>query len=308
MTRPVPSPTESMAGAGSDPGEATDRARTCGATYALVTAARNEATDIERTLASVLAQSHRPVRWAIVSDGSTDGTDEIVRRYASRHEWITFLRREKPPADFDRVEEVSPGKAPATAMGWDAVSGFSFDCFVNLDADVSFPPDLFERLMRECEADPAIGLSGVMLRNRLPDGSPAPGGFLRADVVGGPIQVFRRECWEAIGGYRPYGHEDGIANDMVKRLGWKVRSHPHLTAYHHVPYAGYAPTIRSKVPTCFKMGVLHYVGREPLWKEALRALRRAWARPWFLAGAAMFLGYVWGLLSRKSRIPREACR
>ena len=34
---------------------------------------------IEATIEAVLAQSARPVRWVIVSDGSTDGTDEIVR-------------------------------------------------------------------------------------------------------------------------------------------------------------------------------------------------------------------------------------
>jgi biofilm PGA synthesis N-glycosyltransferase PgaC len=61
-------------------------------TYVLVTPARNEAQFIESTIQSVVAQTMRPLKWVIVSDGSTDGTDEIVSRYAVAHEWIELLR------------------------------------------------------------------------------------------------------------------------------------------------------------------------------------------------------------------------
>src|SRR3954467_3357885 len=58
----------------------------------LITPARNEAAFIELTIKSVIAQSVRPLRWVIVSDGSTDGTDEIVRKYAAEHDWIELVR------------------------------------------------------------------------------------------------------------------------------------------------------------------------------------------------------------------------
>ena len=51
--------------------------------YVLITPARNEAAFIEQTIESVVAQTARPAKWVIVSDGSTDGTDEIVGRYAT---------------------------------------------------------------------------------------------------------------------------------------------------------------------------------------------------------------------------------
>ena len=53
--------------------------------YALVTPARNESEFIELTIQSVIAQTVLPTKWVIVSDGSTDGTDEIVGRYAAEH-------------------------------------------------------------------------------------------------------------------------------------------------------------------------------------------------------------------------------
>ena len=49
--------------------------------YVLITPARNEAAFIERPSSSMIAQTLLPKRWVIVSDGSTDGTDEIVERY-----------------------------------------------------------------------------------------------------------------------------------------------------------------------------------------------------------------------------------
>ena len=53
--------------------------------YVLITPARNEAQFIELTMKSVVAQTARPIKWIIVSDGSTDGTDEIVCKYATNH-------------------------------------------------------------------------------------------------------------------------------------------------------------------------------------------------------------------------------
>ena len=61
--------------------------------YALITPARNEETFIERTLRSVVEQTRLPGRWIVVSDGSTDGTDAIVERYARLHAWIELYRR-----------------------------------------------------------------------------------------------------------------------------------------------------------------------------------------------------------------------
>ena len=47
--------------------------------YVLITPARNEAQFIELTLRSMVAQTALPLRWVIVSDGSTDETDDIAQ-------------------------------------------------------------------------------------------------------------------------------------------------------------------------------------------------------------------------------------
>src|SRR3974390_262376 len=61
-------------------------------TYVLVTPARNEEAFIEQTIKSVISQTVLPEKWVIVSDGSTDRTDEIVKGYLPTNPWIEFVR------------------------------------------------------------------------------------------------------------------------------------------------------------------------------------------------------------------------
>ncbi len=63
----------------------------CHLTYVLITPARNEADFIEKTIQSVVAQTVLPLRWIIVSDGSTDGTDEIVEKYLPGRPWLELV-------------------------------------------------------------------------------------------------------------------------------------------------------------------------------------------------------------------------
>lgn len=275
------------------------------AAYVIVTPAHNEEGHLERLSRCVLAQTVRPLAWVIVSDGSTDRTDEIARRLAAEVPWIRFLRREKPAQDLKRIEKVSPGKVAAVEMALASVAGLAYEYFANLDADVTMEPAYYERVLRRFEEDRSLGIAGGMVRNILPDGTEARGGFRNPEAVGGPIQMFRRACYEAIGGYKPYGHEDGLACADAGRKGWTVRSFPDIWADHHVPYKGYASTIASKVPTCFYLGKMNYNLRMPLWFEALMAARESVQRPFVLAGASLLAGHLWAMLLFRERVPRE---
>ena len=52
-------------------------------------------------------------------------------------------------------------------------------------------------------------------------------------MVGGPIQFFRREAWQQIDGYVPWGQEDAIALMMARMHGWRLRSFDDLRVLHH---------------------------------------------------------------------------
>src|ERR1700730_14135112 len=101
-------------------------------TYVLITPARNEAQFIELTIRSVVTQTVRPLRWIIVSDGSTDGTDDIVRKYTRDYPWIQLVRMP------ERRERHFAGKVHAFNSGYERLRDLGYDVIANLDGDISF--------------------------------------------------------------------------------------------------------------------------------------------------------------------------
>src|SRR5580704_2897814 len=120
--------------------------------YAIITPARNEAKLIELTIKSVVGQTVRPVKWVIVSDGSTDGTDEIVGRYAVDNPWIELVRMP------ERRERHFAGKVYAFRAGYERLEGIDFEVVGSLDADLTFGEDYFSFLLHNLAKNPALGL------------------------------------------------------------------------------------------------------------------------------------------------------
>src|SRR3569833_1778435 len=109
--------------------------------YVLITPARNEQSYIEHTLRSMAAQTLPPAQWVIVDDGSTDGTADIVQRYARHCPWIDLVRQ--PP----HQQRSYSGKVYAFNAGLDRVRPYDFDVLGNLVADLSLEPDYLEFLI-----------------------------------------------------------------------------------------------------------------------------------------------------------------
>src|SRR6202451_4322942 len=186
--------------------------------YVLITPARNEAQFIELCLQSVVSQAVRPLRWVIVSDGSTDGTDEIVLRYAAENSWIELVRMP------ERRERNFAGKGHAFNAGYDRVQGLDYEVIGSLDGDASFDSEYFSFLLAKLSADPALGLVGTPFREgakRVYDYR-----FVSQEHVSGICQFFRRQCFRDIGGYVAVkgGSIDHIAVITARMKGWKTRT------------------------------------------------------------------------------------
>ncbi len=255
-------------------------------TYVLITPARNEAQYIELTLQSMVAQTVHPLKWVIVSDGSTDGTDELVSRYAADHPWIELLRMP------ERKERHFAGKVYAFNAGYDRVKNLNFDIVGNLDADVSFDPDHFEFLVGKMGQNPQLGLAGAPFRegNYQYDYR-----FTNIENVWGGCQLFRRECYEAIGGYVPLkgGCIDHVAVLSARMKGWQTRTFTEKVCLHH---RRMGTALQSGLKARFKFGAKDYsVGNHPLW-ELFRSVYQMTQRPWVIGGAALGLGYAWSLV------------
>src|SRR6516164_4774334 len=227
------------------------------AKYVLVTPARNEAQFIELTLKSVIAQTVRPLRWVIVSDGSTDGTDELVRKYAEDNPWIEVLRLP------DRRERHFGGKVMAFNAGWVRVKDLPYEVIGNLDADVSFEADYFEFLLNKFAASPGLGVAGTPFTE---GNGTYDYRFTSIEHVSGACQVFRRECFEDIGGYTPSkaGGIDHVAVLTARMKGWKTRTFLEKVCHHHRKMG----TAQSgALMIRFKDGALDYaLGSHPLWE------------------------------------------
>jgi biofilm PGA synthesis N-glycosyltransferase PgaC len=265
--------------------------------YVLVTPARNEAQFIDLTIKSVVAQTARPLKWVIVSDGSTDGTDDIVSKYTVDHPWIELVRMP------ERRDRHFAGKVHAFNAGYARLTDVPYDVIGNLDSDVSFDQDYFSFLLGKLAEDPSLGLVGTAFRDE--SGKTYDYRFVSIEHVTGTCQVFRRQCFEQIGGYVPAkgGAVDSIAVITARMKGWKTRTFTDKICLHH---RGFGTAEHSALMARFKNGAKDYaVGNHPLW-ELFRTLYQMTKKPFVLGGLMLVSGYLWSLIRRSKRpVSRE---
>jgi biofilm PGA synthesis N-glycosyltransferase PgaC len=265
-------------------------------TYVLITPARNEAAFIELTIKSVIGQTVWPIKWVIVSDGSIDRTDDIVKQYAKEYDWIELVRMP------ERRERHFGQKVACFKAGCERMKDVAYNILGNLDADLSFDPDVFEMLIGKFEANPRLGVGGAPFREG--EGT-YDFRFSSVEHVSGACQLFRRECFEQIGGYTPMkgGGIDVVAVLTARMKGWETRTFPERSLLHHRPMG----TAGSGGLTArFKLGQKDYtLGRHPLW-QTFRCFYQMARHPLILGGGALLAGYWWAWLKRVERpVSRE---
>jgi glycosyltransferase involved in cell wall biosynthesis len=262
--------------------------------YVLVTPARNEAAFIELTIKSVIAQTVLPVKWVIVSDGSTDG---IVKQYLASHDWIDLVRLP------ERAQRNFAGKVTAFNAGYARTTGLQYDVVGNLDADVSFEPDYLAFLMSKFAENPRLGVAGTPYRE---EKMMYDERFKSPEHVSGACQLFRRECFEAINGYPVIksGGIDLIALLKAQAAGWQTRRFEEKFCRHHKSVGSglHAPVHRRLL----NHGKMDYVlGSHPLF-ELFRIVLQMKRPPYIFGGALVLSGYVAAMFSGVERsMPNE---
>jgi len=261
--------------------------------YGLITPARNEERFIEQTIQSVIAQTIRPARWVIVNDGSTDATGLIARRHAALHGWIEVV--DMP----ERRDRSFAAKVYSFNAGYERLKSLNYEVIGNLDADITFEPDFFAFLLAQIAEDSRLGVVGTVFREA--DGySSETDSFEGERHVSGQCQLFRRECFEEIGGYVAHkaGGIDWIAVTTARMKGWKTRSFREKSFFHH---RSLGTAERGKLRSAFSYGEKdYYLGNHPLW-EACRVAYRIRKRPYLVGGIAVGLGYLCAACRRIDR-------
>jgi len=264
--------------------------------YVLVTPARNEQDFIELTIKSVVAQTVRPLKWVIVSDGSTDRTDEIVQKHAAQHDWIEFLRMP------ERTERDFAGKVGCFNAGYARVKHLSYDIIANLDADITFDSRYFEFLLGKLAENTSLGVVGTPFVEDFdkPEKHSYAGKSANLSHVSGACQTFRRKCFEEIGGYVPIkgGGIDWMAVTTARMKGWQTRTFLEKVCYHHRKMG---TATRGPIMARFRHGQEdYYVGGHPLW-QIVKGISQMRERPLVVGGAMLIFGYFWALLKRMQR-------
>jgi len=260
--------------------------------YALITPARNEATNLARLAACVITQTVLPARWVIVDDGSDDATPEIAGSLAEEYDWITLLRR----GDADTGDVLRQGRrlgrdVRAFTAGLDALAE-SPDIAVKLDADVSFEDDFFEHLLSEFDRRPSLGIAGGIcyeLDRGLWVARHTTKGHVR-----GATRAYRRACLDAVQPLEPKIGWDGIDELKARALGWETGTIPDLPFRHHRPVGQRDGTRRAFVT---QGEAAHYMGYRPTYL-VLRSLYQARREP---LAIAMIWGYLVAVAGRRSR-------
>jgi len=265
--------------------------------YVIITPARNEAEFIGLTIKAMIAQSMKPLKWVIVSDGSTDGTNDIVRGYLAEHHWIELVCMP------ERRERNFAGKVHAFSAGYARVKDLDYQVIGSLDGDMSFDGDYFSFLLEKLVADRSLGLVGTPFRE---GATPLYDyRYMSLEHVSGACQLFRKECFEEIGGYVPVkgGCIDHIAVLSARMKGWKTRSYPDKLSCHHRPMG---TAQQGSVTARFKNGAKDYaIGNHPLW-ECVRSVYQMTRPPLMIGGLMVGLGYTWSYVRQRERpVSRE---
>jgi biofilm PGA synthesis N-glycosyltransferase PgaC len=265
--------------------------------YVLVTPARNEEALIEKTIESMIHQTVLPVKWVIVDDGSTDKTPEIISRYLPQNPWMEMVQMPQ------RRDRSFAGKVQAFNAGFEKVAGLQYEVVGNLDSDISFDNDHFEFLMGRFADDPTLGVAGTVFTEEGYDSG--KDSFEGHRHVSGQCQLFRRQCWEQIGGYIPHraGGIDWMAVTTARMMGWKTQSFREKSFVH---YRHMGTAERSLVASQFSYGEKdYYLGGHPVW-QLFRVTYRITKQPILFGGLALGLGYCWAFIRRTPRpVSRE---
>lgn len=260
--------------------------------YVVITPVRNEDRHFEQTAQSLLRQDVLPLKWIIVDDGSTDQTGAIADAYAAQHAWIEVVHRR------DRgFRQPGTGVIQAFYDGFARLEGMNWDYLVKLDGDLGFDPAYFADCFRMFDLQPRLGIGGGTVY-QLEGGRLQPNDNKSAFHVRGATKIYRKQCWDQIGGLLVAPGWDSLDELKANMLGWETRSFPELHVTQFKPTGSADGAWRD----AFKNGLANYItGYHPAFM-LFKCAKRLFQKPYLVYGAGLFFGYCSGYWNRVDKV------
>lgn len=252
--------------------------------YYIVIPSYNEEALIPLTLQSLISQTVLPSKIVVVNDNSTDKTAEIVLEFAKENPFITLVNKTSKNIHLPGSKVIQ-----AFQKGFETLDE-NYDLIVKIDADLIFPSNYFETVIKHFEADSTIGMAGGFCYIEK-NGDWILENLTDKDHIRGALKAYRKECFQQIGGLRPAMGWDTVDELLCKFYNWKVVTDESLHVKHLKPTgANYNKTAR------YKQGEAFYTLGYGFWITAIASAKLAMMKK----KPFLFLDYIQGFWKAKS--------
>lgn len=251
--------------------------------YYIVIPSYNEEALIPLTLQSLISQTVLPSKIVVVNDNSTDKTAEVVVAFAKENPFISLVNKTSKNIHLPGSKVIQ-----AFQKGFETLDD-NYDIIVKIDADLIFPPNYFETVIKHFESDPEIGMAGGFCYIDK-NGDWVLENLTDKDHIRGALKAYRKECFEQIGGLKPAMGWDTVDELLCKFYRWKVVTDESLHVKHLKPTgANYNKTAR------YKQGEAFYSLGYGFWITAIASAKLAMMKK----KPTLFLDYIQGFWKAK---------
>lgn len=213
--------------------------------YYIVIPTYNEEQFVTLTLQSLVEQTVRPKKIVVVNDSSTDATESVVRSFCSQHAFVHLVNKAS-----DAIHLPGSKVIQAFRKGLETLDD-NYDFIVKADADLIFPNDYFETIIKHFQSDERIGMVGGFAYIEK-NGDWVLENLTDKDHIRGAFKAYRKECFAQIGGLKPAMGWDTVDELLCKFYGWKVVTDESLKVKHLKPTgANYDKAARYKQGEAF---------------------------------------------------------
>lgn len=196
--------------------------------FQIIIPAHNEEEFLEKTLESLVAQTHLPKKIIVVNDSSTDGTQKVINQFSEKHTFIKSISH-----NSQTIHEPGSKVINAFNMGFEMLDA-NFDIICKFDADLIFPKNYLEKIAAVFQMDSSVGMTGGFCYIEK-NGEWVLENLTNKDHIRGALKAYRKECFEQIGGLRNSMGWDTVDELLAQYHGWKIKTDTSLKVKHLKP-------------------------------------------------------------------------
>lgn len=196
--------------------------------YYIIIPAYNEEAFMALTLQSLVDQTIQPAKVIVVNDNSTDSTAEIITQFSQKYPWILLVNKQSNAIHL-------PGSKVIQAFheGEKHIDD-QYDILVKIDADLIFPSNYFETIIKHFKSDSQIGMVGGFCYIEK-NGEWVLENLTDKDHIRGALKAYRKAAFQQIGGLKPAMGWDTVDELLCKFHHWKVVTDQSLHVKHLKP-------------------------------------------------------------------------